>query len=158
MEVRTARLGGLNLSTSALGWNLWSITHIRFVVFRVLGGKTSLFLFFSCPPYSSNPSSSSNPNSSTTTPPPPQSSLKEDPDVTGSPTRSTPLAGWTGNLPRARGHWRVCCCVEGACEEVDWGWDVELVGQEEQEVVLINLELAAWMVNFGPLGDTFPGL
>ena len=90
--------------------------------------------------------------------PPPQSSLKEDPDVTGSPTRSIPLDGWTGDLPRARGHWHVCCCVEGACEEVDWGWDVELVGQEEQEVVLINLELAAWMVNFGPLGDTFPGL
>jgi len=30
----------------------------------------------------------------------------------------------------------VCCCVEGACEEVDWGWDVEFVGEEEQEIVL----------------------
>ena len=42
------------------------------------------------------------------------------------------------------------CCVEGACEEVDWGWDVELVGEEEQEVVLVGLELVAWMVDFGP--------
>ena len=25
-------------------------------------------------------------------------------------------------------------CVEGACEDVDCGWDVELVGEEEQEV------------------------
>ena len=43
---------------------------------------------------------------------------------------------WTGELPCTREHWRVCCCVEGACEEVDWGWDVELVGEEDQEVVL----------------------
>ena len=28
------------------------------------------------------------------------------------------------------------CCVEGACEEVDWGWDAELVGEEEQAVAL----------------------
>ena len=26
------------------------------------------------------------------------------------------------------------CCVEGACEEVDLGWDAELVGEEEQAV------------------------
>ena len=44
----------------------------------------------------------------------------------------------------------MCCCVEGACEEVDWGWDVELVGEEEQqEVVLVDLELVACMVDFG---------
>ena len=49
----------------------------------------------------------------------------------------------------------MCCCVEGACEEVDWGWDVELVGEEEQEVVLVDPELAAWTVDFGPLGDSF---
>ena len=30
----------------------------------------------------------------------------------------------------------MCCCVEGACEEVDWGWLVELIGEEEPEVVL----------------------
>ena len=36
----------------------------------------------------------------------------------------------------------MCRCVDGYCEEVDWGWDVELVGEEEQEVVLVNLELA----------------
>jgi len=34
----------------------------------------------------------------------------------------------------------VCRCVEGA-REVDWGWDVELVGEEKQEVVL-TFELA----------------
>ena len=54
----------------------------------------------------------------------------------GSLTRSTPLNRLTGELPRTRGHWGVCCCVEGACEEVDWGWDVEFVGEEEQEIVL----------------------
>ena len=46
----------------------------------------------------------------------------------------------------------MCCCVEGACEEVDWGWDVELVSEEEQEVVL-TFELVAWMVSSGR--DTF---
>ena len=33
-------------------------------------------------------------------------------------------------------HWRMRCCDEGAYEELDWGWDVKLVGEEEQEVVL----------------------
>ena len=47
------------------------------------------------------------------------------------------------------------CSVEGACEEVDWGWDVELVGKEKQEVVLVDLELVAWMVEFRPLGEAF---
>jgi len=36
----------------------------------------------------------------------------------------------------------VCSCVEGAYEEVDRGWDAELVGEEEQQVVL-TFELAA---------------
>ena len=54
----------------------------------------------------------------------------------GSPTRSILINRWTGELPRTRGHWRVRCCVEGAFEEVDWGWDAELAGEEEQEVVL----------------------
>ena len=40
----------------------------------------------------------------------------------------------------------MCCCVEGACEEVDWGWDVELVGGEEQEVVLALSLLLEWSI------------
>ena len=32
---------------------------------------------------------------------------------------------------------------------------MELVGEEEQEVVLVNFELVAWMIDFGPLGDSF---
>jgi len=53
----------------------------------------------------------------------------------------------------------VCHCVEGACEEVDWGWDVELVVKEEQGVVL-TFELAASMVSqFGNQWEIlFPGL
>jgi len=45
----------------------------------------------------------------------------------------------------------VCCCVEGACEEVDWGWDVEFVGEEEQEIVLTLSLLLEWT----SMGDTF---
>jgi hypothetical protein len=40
----------------------------------------------------------------------------------------------------------VCFCVEGACEEVDWGWDVELVGEEEQEVALTLSLLPEWLI------------
>ena len=66
-EKRSAQLRSLSGSTSALGSNAWPITLLRSVVFRVLGDKTSSFLFSSCPPSSSNPSSSSsNPNPSTT--------------------------------------------------------------------------------------------
>ena len=32
---------------------------------------------------------------------------------------------------------------------------MELVGEEEREVVLVDLGLVAWMVDFRPLGDTF---
>ncbi|KIJ97341.1 hypothetical protein K443DRAFT_681613 [Laccaria amethystina LaAM-08-1] len=67
-EMRSVQLGGLNASTSALGSNSWPITLLRSVVFRVLGDKTSSFLFCSGPPSSSDPSPSSNPTSSTTTP------------------------------------------------------------------------------------------
>jgi len=72
METRSAQLGGFNASTSAKetrsGSKSWPITLLRTVVFRVLGDRTSSFLFCSCPPSSSNPSSSSsNSNSSTTT-------------------------------------------------------------------------------------------
>jgi len=60
-------------------------------------------------------------------PPPPQFPPKK------TPTRSIPFNRWAGELPRTRGHWRLCRCVEGACEEVDRVWDVELVGEEEQQ-------------------------
>jgi len=66
----------------------------------------------------------------------------------GSPTRSIPLNRLTGELPRTRGRWRVCHCVDGACEEVDWCWDVELVGEEEQEVVLTFSLLLEWLIRW----------
>ena len=47
-EKRSAQLSGLNVSTSALGSNSWPNTLLRSVVFRVLGDKTSSFLFCSC--------------------------------------------------------------------------------------------------------------
>ena len=40
----------------------------------------------------------------------------------------------------------MCRCVEGACEEVDGGWDVELVGEKEQEVVLSLSLLLEWSI------------
>ena len=40
----------------------------------------------------------------------------------------------------------MCCCVEGAYEEVDGGWDVELVGEEEQGVVLTLSLLLEWSI------------
>ena len=65
METRSPQLGGLNAPTLALGSNSWPITLLRSVVFRVLGDKTSSFLFSPSPLSSSNPGpSSSNPNSS----------------------------------------------------------------------------------------------
>jgi len=68
METRSAQLGGLNASTSAPGSNSWPVTLLRSVVPRVLGDRTSSFLFCSCPSSSSNTSSSLNPNSSTIAP------------------------------------------------------------------------------------------
>ena len=62
METCSAQFGGLDVSTSALYSNSWSITVLRPVVLCVLGDKTSSFLLCSCPP------SSPNPNPSTTTP------------------------------------------------------------------------------------------
>ena len=35
------------------------------------------------------------------------------------------------------------CC---ACEGLDWGWDVELVDEEEQEVVLTLTLLLEWLI------------
>ena len=40
----------------------------------------------------------------------------------------------------------MCRCVEGACGEVDWGWDVELIGEKEQEGVLILSLLLEWSI------------
>ena len=75
LKTRSPQLVGLNASTSP---NSWPITLLRSVVFRVLGDKTSSFLFSSSPP-SSNPSSSSNTNPSTTTPSiPPQRRPRRD--------------------------------------------------------------------------------
>ena len=68
MATRSPQFGGLNALSLTLGSNSWPITLLQSVVFRVLGDKTSSFLFSSCPPSSSNPTSSSNPNSSTPTP------------------------------------------------------------------------------------------
>ena len=42
--------------------------------------------------------------------------------------------------------WRVRCCVEGAREELDWGWDVELVGEEGQELGLSLSLLLEWLL------------
>ena len=40
----------------------------------------------------------------------------------------------------------MCLCIEGTCEEVDCNWDVELVGGEEQEVVLTLTLLLEWSI------------
>ena len=142
-ETRSAQLGGFNASTSALGSNLWPITLLRSVVFRVLGDKTSSFLFCSCPPPSSKTSvSSSNPNSSTpSSSNPPQRRHRRDWEArydlylsTGGRESYLVLVAIGG-----------CCCVGGACEEVDLGWDVELVG-EEQDVALTLVLLLEWSI------------
>ena len=73
----------------------------------------------------------------------------------GSLTQSIPLDRWTGELPCTRGHWCVCRCVEGACEEIDWGLGIELVGEEEQEVVLVDFKLVAFSGRFWALGMLF---
>ena len=38
------------------------------------------------------------------------------------------------------------CAVEGACEEVECDWDLELVDEEEQEVVLTLNLLLEWSI------------
>ena len=121
METRSPQLDGLNASCLALGWNscTWPITLLRSVVFHMLDGKTSSFLFCSCPP------SSSSPNSST------PSSSNPRPDATGKSDAIYKSQQVNGESPRTCGHWHVFHCVEGACEEVDWGWDVELIGEED---------------------------
>ena len=63
----------------------------------------------------------------------------------GSPTRFIPLNWWTGSYLLLVGI-GVCCCVEGACEEVDRRWDVELVCKEEQEVLLTLSLLLEWSI------------
>ena len=75
METCSARLGGLNASTSALGSASWPINLLRSVVFRVLGDKTSSFLFCSHPSSSNASPFPSNLDSSITTPTTPTSSI-----------------------------------------------------------------------------------
>ena len=36
------------------------------------------------------------------------------------------------------------CCGEGACEGVDWGWDVYLVGKDEQKVASVGYTSWIW--------------
>ncbi|EDR07317.1 uncharacterized protein LACBIDRAFT_328207 [Laccaria bicolor S238N-H82] len=118
-ETRDARHGALDTSTLS---HSWPITLLRSVVFRVLGDKTSLFLF-----PSPNPSSSiQNSNAPTTTTP------KEDPDATGKRDAICTFQQADGGVTSY--FWGLAC----ACEEVDWGWDFELVEEEEQEVVLLT--------------------
>ena len=130
-----------------LGSNAWPIALLQSVVFRVLGDKTSSFLLRSCPPSSSNPSSSSHffhylPL------------LLNLPSKTlGSLTRSRSLNRGTGKLTRPCWHWHVRRYVEGAREELDWGRDVELVG-EGQEVGLSLSLLLEWSL-WASMGDTF---
>ena len=61
------------------------------------------------------------------------------------PTRSIALNRGDGGSYLVL-HWRMRCCVEGSCEELDWGWDAELVGEEEQEVVLTSSLLLGWSI------------
>ena len=108
METHSGQLGGFNASISALGSNSWPITLLWSVVFRMLGDKTSSFLFCSRLP-SSNPSSFSNPNSSL--PPPPlllKLFPKEDPDATGKPDAIYASQQVAGGLPRPC--WRAMLC------------------------------------------------
>ena len=60
-------------------------------------------------------------------------------------------------MPRPCWYWHVRCCVEGAYEEVDWGWDMELVGEEEQEVALVVYTFWIWFqaYDFDDLYDRF---
>ena len=75
MEMRSSQFGGPSASTLS---NSWPITLLHSVVFRVLGDKTSSFLFCPCPPSSSNPSSSSNPITTPSSSIPPQRRLRRD--------------------------------------------------------------------------------
>ena len=45
METCSAQPGGLNASASAVGPNIWHVALLRSVIFRLLGDKTSSFLF-----------------------------------------------------------------------------------------------------------------
>ena len=103
--------------------------------------KTSSFLFCSCPP------SSPNPNSSTTNPTPssipPQGRPRRDLYLSAGERGCHLLLVGTG-----------VCAVEGACEEVECGWGLELVDEEEPEVVLtLSLLLERSILGLG--GKTF---
>ena len=64
----------------------------------------------------------------------------EDPDTAGKPDAIYTSQQVDGGVTW---HRRVPCC---ACEEFDWGWDAELVGEEEQEVVLTLTLLLEWLI------------
>ena len=139
MERCFTQLGGLNASTSALGSNSWSMTLLPSVTPCVLGDTTPLFLLCSGPP------SSPNPNSSTTNPTPysipPQGRPRRDWDARRDLYLSAGERGCHLLL--------VCtgvCAVEGACEEVECGWGLEVVDEEEQEAVLMLSLLLEWSI------------
>ena len=111
-----------NVSTSSPGTNSWPITLLRSVVFRVLGNKTSSFLFCSYPP-SSYPSSSSNPNSFTNTPSPSSSLPQRGPRCHWEARRDLYLSTDGQGSYLVLVGIGVCCYVEGACDEVGmWSW------------------------------------
>ena len=138
MASRSPQFGGLNSSTSALvrihgpllifglsSFVYWATRRLRSSLALVLPPPLTQVL----PPTQIPP---------LLPPPPPRSPLK-DPDAIYTSQQ-------VGELPHAYGHWRACRCVEGALEEVDWGWDVELVGKEDQEVVLTLSSLLEWSI------------
>jgi len=124
MEPRSVQLGGLNLAR--IHGPLLFFGPPSFVCWVTRRLRCSFAL--ALPP----PLTQVLPRPPRPPPPHPQAPSKKAPTRLGSPTRSIPLNRWTGELPRTRWHW----CVEGACEEVDWVWDVERVDKEEQEIVL----------------------
>lgn len=97
----------------------------------------------------SNVRSSSNTNSLLPSPIPPFPP-EEDPDVVGKPDAIYASQQVEGGVTW---HWRARCC---ACEGLDWCWDVGLVGEEEQEVVLTLTSLFRWSI-FGRRWEIFFG-
>ena len=152
------RAGGRNGKTFCSTWwsqrvhfgtwfELWPITLLWSVVLPVLGDKRRLHSSLA-PAFPASLTQVLPPTQIVPLPPPTVTFLKpleKNPDVgLGSPTRSIPLNRWAGELPHPPWHWRVRCCVEGACEGVDWNWDVELVGEEEQEVASVGYTFWIW--------------
>ena len=105
MEMCSAQLGGLNASTSALGSNPWPIT-LRCRLSCIGRLRSSFALALPAPLIK------------VLAPPP-----KHDPGATGKPDAIYTSQQVDGELPCPCWHWRVYCCVEGACGEVGmWSW------------------------------------